>query len=175
MVNAIEIRDTRADDLSGIEALYPITFPDEDLLPLVRELMDGRSLVLSLAGLVGETVVAHGIFSPCGIAGTTRAVALLGPLAVTPDWQGRGIGGKIIRHGLQRLKGDGVDRVFVLGDPAYYGRFGFQPDYLVAPPYSLPEEWRVAWQSVSLIDDVPNSRGTLSVPRPWMQPALWEA
>jgi hypothetical protein len=67
MVNAIEIRDTRADDLSGIEALYPITFPDEDLLPLVRELMDGRSLVLSLAGLVGETVVAMAFSRPVAL------------------------------------------------------------------------------------------------------------
>ena len=63
--------------------------------------------------------------------------------------------------------------VCVLGDPAYYGRFGFEPDDRVAPPYPLPQEWRSAWQSLSLCGNDRPARGTLSVPPPWRQPALW--
>ena len=45
-----------------------------------------------------------------------------------------------------------MTHVYVLGDPAYYGRSGFIPEPAIAPPYALPEEWRDAWQSLSLGD-----------------------
>lgn len=59
----------------------------------------------------------------------------------------------------------GTARVYVLGDPAYYSRFGFEPDVNVRPPYPLPGEWRGAWQSLSLCDDAPPLHGTLSLPQ----------
>jgi putative acetyltransferase len=169
----IEVRESLPDDIASIEALYPDAFPDEDLLPLVRELLSRDPIVVSLVGLADRALVGHVIFTACSIAGRTDKVALLGPLAVAPDWQRQGIGGALIREGFQRLTSDGVSQVYVLGDPAYYGRFGFEPENSVTPPYPLPEKWRRAWQSTSLCGAKPPLHGALSVPQPWRQPALW--
>ena len=49
----------------------------------------------------------------------------LAPLAVLPEWQRRGIGAWLVELGLETLRGQGVPAAAVLGDPAYYGRFGF--------------------------------------------------
>jgi putative acetyltransferase len=78
-----------------------------------------------------------------------------------------------VRAGLERMRGAGVARALVLGDPAYYGRFGFAPDRAIAPPYELPAAWQDAWQSLALDDDAPPLAGTLTVPPPWRHPALW--
>lgn len=169
----VEIRESSAGDFPSIEKLYRDAFPDEDLLPIVHELLETASGVLSLVAIDDGVLSGHGVFSACTIVETNDAAALLGPLAVVPSRQRQGIGRKIIDAGLQRLRADGVHLVYVLGDPDYYGRSGFAPERGIAPPYALPEEWRDAWQSINL-EDVPSSGpGTLSVPEPWRQPALW--
>ena len=113
------------------------------------------------------------MFTLCGLAGSSFRAALLGPLAVAPAWQRQGIGSAIVRAGLQRLKDADVDLVCVLGDPAYYGRFGFVPETLVEPPFSLPAEWGGAWQSHYLGDTTVSGSGKLTVPPQWLQPAVW--
>ena len=99
--------------------------------------------------------------------------ALLGPLAVAPAWQRRGIGSAIVDVGLQRLMNEDVGVVCVLGDPAYYSRLGFAKDTLIEPPFPLPDEWRDAWQSQYLDDTSAPCSGELAVPPLWLQPALW--
>ena len=173
MADKLDIRDSLPDDVTSIEALYPDAFPDEDLLPLLRDLLREEPVVLSLVGIVDSALVGHVIFTTCGIAGRADTVALLGPLAVAPAWQRQGIGSALVHAGLRRLDAAGTSHVYVLGDPAYYKRLGFAPDDDVAPPYPLPEEWRGAWQSLSLRGDQPPLHGTLSVPQPWRQRALW--
>lgn len=173
MIDEIKVRESLPSDIASIETLYPDAFPDEDLLPLVRELLSAEPNVLSLVGLADRALVGHVIFTICGIAGRTDKVALLGPLAVAPNRQRQGIGGALVREGFRRLKRNGVTQVYVLGDPAYYGHFGFEPDNGVTPPFPLPEEWSRAWQSVSLHGAEPPLHGALSVPRPWLQSALW--
>ena len=74
---------------------------------------------------------------------------------------------------MQRLEKNGPRHVYVLGDPAYYGRFGFRAESDVAPPYPLPAEWRGAWQSLTLGRDTPTLQGSLRVPPPWRRPELW--
>ncbi|MDP6573225.1 MAG: N-acetyltransferase [Rhodospirillales bacterium] len=173
MIDKIEIRESLPNDVILIEKLYPNAFPDEDLLPLVRELLREEPIVLSLVGIADKALVGHVIFTTCSIAGRTDRVALLGPVAVAPAWQRQGIGSAIVRAGLRRLENASMNQVYVLGDPAYYRRFGFEPDDGVTPPYPLPEEWRGAWQSLSLRSSKPHLYGDLSVPQPWRQHALW--
>ncbi len=173
MTEHIEIRETRPDDAAAIETLYPDAFPDEDLLPVVTALHEEDSGVLSLVAMVNDAVVGNVIFTICGIEGRSEKTALLGPLAVASAKQGQGVGTAIVQAGLQRLKDSGVSHVFVLGDPAYYRRFGFEREDGVAPPYPLPEEWDGAWQSLSPGDGNPDLRGRLSVPGPWCREALW--
>lgn len=173
MTCELEIRESGAGDRCAIEALYPEVFPQEDLLPLVRALLNEGADVHSLVALVDNAVAGHAVFTRCRVAGSDAAVALLGPVAVLPRMQKRGIGSALIRDGLTRLETEGAAEVYVLGDPAYYGRFGFAPERQVVPPYDLPEEWRDAWQSVRLGGALASVGGRLTVPRPWRDPALW--
>jgi len=169
----MDIRESGAGDRGAIDALYPEVFPQEDLLPLVRALLNEGAAVLSLVALIDEAPVGHGIFTRCRIEGSDASVALLGPVAVVPGMQKRGIGSALIRDGFRRLETEGVAQVYVLGDPAYYRRVGFAPERHVAPPYALPEKWRDAWQSVRLGGALASVGGRLTVPRPWRDPALW--
>jgi putative acetyltransferase len=79
----------------------------------------------------------------------------------------------MVKAGLTLMENAGVNHVFVLGDPAYYGRFGFEPDDGVMPPYQLPDEWRGAWQSLSLNQNKISLLGKLVVTKPWRQKTLW--
>lgn len=173
MTDRIEVRESQPSDLAAIETLYPDAFPDEDLLPVVRDLLKEDAIVLSLVAMADGALAGHVVFTECGLAGRPDKVALLGPLAVASARQRRGIGSALVRAGLQHLEAAGTSQVYVLGDPAYYGRFGFESDDGVAPPYPLPEEWQGAWQSLGLGGNKPPLQGELSVPRPWRQAALW--
>ena len=173
LMHDIEIRPSRPEDLASIEKLYPAAFPDEDLLPLVRHLLAEEPGIVSLVAKAGGEIAGHILFTPCAITDSEAGAALLAPLAVAPEWQRKGIGSALIRDGLSRLKRDGVAHVYVLGDPAYYGRSGFKPETDVAPPYPLPAEYRDAWQSLGLGSAPLPGHGTLVLPKVWMQPALW--
>jgi putative acetyltransferase len=173
MIDGIVVRESLPSDIASIETLYADAFPEEDLRPLVRELLSQEPMVLSLVGHAHRALVGHVIFSACGIVGRSDRVALLGPLAVAPNAQRRGLGGALLQDGLERLKRDDVIQVYVLGDPGYYGRFGFQPETGAMPPYPLPEEYNGAWQSIRLRVDKPLPSGTLSLPPSWLRPALW--
>ena len=171
--NALDIRRSQQADIPAIETLYPAAFPDEDLLPLVRELLPDSENVLSLVATIESELVGHAVFTRCGVEGSHGVASLLGPVAVLPGRQKQGIGSALIRAGLEQLDEQGTELVCVLGDPEYYGRFGFTPDALLEPPYRLPAEWADAWQSQYLGRPGQPRRGILAVPKQWLQPALW--
>jgi putative acetyltransferase len=173
MSEKLEIRESRRDDSAAIESLYLEAFPDENLLPLVRDLLSDMVVAISLVGTIDTRIAGNAIFTKCGVVENTVNAALLGPLAVAPAWQRQGIGSAIVRAGLRRLKDEKINRVFVLGDPAYYGRLGFLPESLVEPPFPLPAEWDGAWQSQNLGETASARAGKLLVPPQWLQPALW--
>lgn len=169
------IRGSVPIDWPMIEALYRSAFPNEDLLPLVHALLREPGKVLSLAATIGPALAGHAMFTACAVTGSDDRAALLGPLAVIPRWQRRGVGSALVSAGLKRLRRDRITRVYVLGDPAYYGRLGFSPagDTGAGPPYPLPRPWRSAWQAMALDGTAPPSWCALRVPRPWRSPALW--
>lgn len=173
MSNKLEVRESRREELAAIEALYPEAFPDEDLVPLVRDLLHDAAIAMSLVGTIDSQIVGHTIFTKCGVAGSSTRAALLGPLVVAPAWQKQGIGSAIVHAGFQRLDDADVSLVCVLGDPAYYRRLGFSKEALVEPPFRLPPEWSGAWQSRYLDDNAVQCSGKLSVPPQWLRPALW--
>jgi putative acetyltransferase len=173
MIEKLEIREIEPGDLPAIESLYPKAFPDEDLLPVVRQLIGDTSIVMSLVATIDSQVTGHVIFTKCRVDGGDEKVSLLAPLAVLPEFQSQGIGSAIVRDGLQRLTQAGISQVFVLGDPAYYSRFGFAPESSVEPPFPMPDEWTEAWQSLNLAGAPLPGPGKLSVPSPWCHPDLW--
>ena len=74
-----------------------------------------------------------------------QEVFMLAPVAVCRERQREGIGQALIRHGLKDLDGRGVEFVITYGDPAFYGKVGFQPvsPSTIRPPFNLtqPEGW----------------------------------
>jgi putative acetyltransferase len=70
---------------------------------------------------------------------------ILAPVAVHPDYQGKGIGQKLIRYGIGQLRENGVELAFTYGDPDFYSKVGFRPiaEDLVRAPLELsqPEGW----------------------------------
>lgn len=167
-----QVRLSRPDDLEQLDALYPLAFPEEDLLAIMHALV-GRDDVVSLVAMHGAAVVGHIAFSQCSLAGKQAKLSLLGPLGVHPTYQKAGFGSALINEGFKRLTAQGFAKVMVLGDPNYYGRFGFKADASVQPPYPLPSEWSGAWQGKELDETGGALAGKLLVSEPWQNPALW--
>lgn len=111
---------------------------------IVDALRRSGRLALSLVASEGGLPVGHVAFSPVRIGeGDDDGAAgwfALGPISVAPDRQRRGIGAALIREGLQRLRAQGAAGVVLLGEAAYYGRFGFAADPAVHYP-DAPAEY----------------------------------
>jgi putative acetyltransferase len=85
--------------------------------------------------------VGHILFTPAkvrGESGTVRAMAL-GPMAVLPEHQNRGIGSELVTAGLDLLRSMGERVVFVVGHREYYPRFGFEPAAPMGLHYKSPD------------------------------------
>ena len=140
-------------------------------VPLVRQLLREPHAVTSLVAMAEDRLVGHIAFTECSVG--ARPVALLGPLAVAPAHQRRGIGAGLIERGFERMRSLGMVRVLVLGDPGYYARFGFAREDAIAPPHELPPEWDGAWQSITFDRPAEPVRGELVVPEAWRPRELW--
>ncbi len=173
MIQNLQIRKSCSKDMPSIRALYTKAFPDEDLLPLIGELLDNRDDILSLVGIINSSIISHVAFTICDIEATPHKVALLAPLCVTSSHQKNGIGIAIVKNGFEQIKAQQITCALVLGDPTYYSRLGFTTEKLISPPYPLPEEWSEAWQSIQLIKNTDSPNGKLHVPAPWRRPELW--
>ncbi len=170
------LRLAESGDQPAIESIYPLAFPDEDLVPLLRDLWREPETILSLVAVSDGALVGHILFTRCNLATGATPMALLAPIAVRPDRQSQGIGSALIREGFQRLEEEGVVGVCVLGDPAYYSRFGFEATADIAPPYSPqdpPEQWIGAWRAVALNESLDGLRGRLRLPAAWNHEELW--
>lgn len=116
------IRAERADDREAVRAVTAAAFESVAEADLVERLhADGDAEIALVAEAEGR-LVGHILFSR--MAAPFRALGLA-PVSVAPERQGNGIGSALIRAGLARAREQGWEAVFVLGDPAYYGRFGF--------------------------------------------------
>jgi putative acetyltransferase len=173
MPEKLEIRKSVPTDFCGVESLYKEAFPDEDLLPLVRELVPDDTATLSIVTEIDSKIVGHVIFTMCGVKEKPVNAALLGPLAVSPAWQRRGIGSALVRAGLRQLKLNDIQLVCVLGDPAFYRRLGFVSENRVLPPFRLPPEYDGAWQSLNIGNESELPTGELSLPVQWLRRSLW--
>jgi putative acetyltransferase len=126
----IAVRDERPGDEPGVAAVVYAAFERSDEAQLVEALRADASWVLSLVAETTEAdepsrIVGHICFTRAHVDG--QPVLALAPLAVQPDLHGRGIGTTLVEAGLAQAREAGETCVIVLGDPAYYGRFGFRP------------------------------------------------
>ena len=124
----IIVRLEQAGDVAPVRAVLAGAFGRPDEADLVDRLRANQELVLALVAEVDNRgIVGHIGFSRLAVDTASRSVpaAGLAPLAVAADVRRRGVGSALVRGGLALLAKHGERVVFVLGDPAYYGRFGF--------------------------------------------------
>lgn len=135
------ISPERPDDWWEVEALYDLCFaPGREALSSYR-LRDDVPPVAGLSMVVRDNtgVVAGAIrFWPVHVA--DHDALLLGPVAVHPTHQGEGLGGFLIREGVEAGRNQGWHRVMLVGDAPYYSRFGFtRLEGVEMPPPTNPD------------------------------------
>ncbi|WP_315135585.1 N-acetyltransferase [Achromobacter marplatensis] len=123
---------------------------------ITNALREAGALSLSLVARVDGGIAGHIAFSPVQVSDGSAHWYGLGPVAVLPGMQGRGIGAALIREGLGRLKAMGAAGCVVVGEPSYYARFGFAPmpaltypgvppAYFMAQVFTRPAQGQVAY------------------------------
>lgn len=121
----------------AIRSLLLAAFPTAVEADLVDRLRRDGDIAISLVATSDGSVMGYVALSR--MTAPTKALGL-GPLAVAASHQRQGIGGSLIRTGITQAEGGGLETIFVLGDPAYYGRFGFSLSAAEAfdSPYAGP-------------------------------------
>ncbi|MFD0936100.1 GNAT family N-acetyltransferase [Methylobacterium trifolii] len=127
------LRPETASDTLAIRALVSAAFHDAPHATgteadIVDTLRDDGALTISPVCTVADEVVGHVAFSPVVVGCAAEGWFGLGPVAVQPEYRGQGIGQRLIEAGLGSLRERGAGGCVVLGDPAYYRRFGFAAD-----------------------------------------------
>ncbi|WP_299151597.1 N-acetyltransferase [uncultured Tateyamaria sp.] len=125
------IRDERPEEINAIydltqTAFAPMSYSDGSEGGIIDALRADNALTLSLVAIEGDEIIGHVAFSQVMVDGQDGPWFGLGPVAVAPAHQCQGVGSALIRTGLERLKGMDAACVFLLGNPDYYARFGFQ-------------------------------------------------
>jgi putative acetyltransferase len=124
------VRTETAEDHAAIRHVNEAAFGTGEEADLVEALREEGVVLLSAVAIVDDEIVGHVLFSRMSIdtaAGSVDAVALA-PVAVIPARQRQGIGGQLIRYGLDGLREAGERIVIVVGHAAYYPRFGFSSE-----------------------------------------------
>lgn len=132
MQDDVLIRDETPADLPAITDVTVAAFRTVDVSGqtehfIIDALRAAGALTLSLVAEREGRVVGHIAFSPVTVSDGTPEWYGLGPVAVEPGLQGRGIGGALIGEGLRRLTDRGARGCCLVGHPEYYPRFGFAP------------------------------------------------
>lgn len=137
------IREALDSDINDVLFVERVAFGYDKEAKLVRSLLNDATL-LSLLAFKDKQAVGHILFTSAHLSETKSIAtsAILAPLAIVPDAQKQGIGGKLIERGLHLLAKSGVELVFVLGHPEYYPRYGFKPVGQLGfeAPYPIPDQ-----------------------------------
>jgi putative acetyltransferase len=131
-----------AEERSVIHSINEAAFGCLDEADLVDRLRTEGVVLASLVAEMPEKIVGHILFSRMSIetaGGSVWAVALA-PMAVLPEHQRQGIGGRLILHGLNLLRERGERIVIVVGHPEYYPRFGFSSEKALSLESPFPRD-----------------------------------
>ena len=133
----IAIRDEQPGDIDAVRAVNQRAFGQEQEAAIVDALRANGAVMLSLVATVDGVIAGHILFSP--IHAGSLVGAALAPMAVAPEFQRQGLGGRLVTAGIRRLAAEGIPLVIVLGHATFYPRFGFKP----ASMYGITCEWDV--------------------------------
>lgn len=144
------IRKEEKEDEQAITGLLKIAFADhphsqqtEHLI--VQELRKANALTLAYVAVSDDgKVIGYIAFSHVEIGDYSQNWYGLGPIAVLPEEQHKGVGSELMKHGLQALEALGAKGCVLVGDPEYYGRFGFS-SYAGLEVENIPQEYVLAY------------------------------
>jgi predicted N-acetyltransferase YhbS len=129
----VSILTERPADAAAREALLDAAYGPSRFTKTSERLREGRLPAEQLAFVAVERGRVIGTVRLWHIwAGSGRVALLLGPLAVHPDCRNRGIGSMLMRHAIGAARRLGHGAVLLVGDAAFYGRFGFVADKTAA-------------------------------------------
>ncbi|MHA6288120.1 GNAT family N-acetyltransferase [Maricaulis sp. CAU 1757] len=126
----MQIRAADEDDHDGIDRLLKAAFPGPTEARLVTSLRAADADTLELVADSDGQIVGEVMISPVSAVSafiTIRHGLGLGPLAVLPDYRGRGIGSALVEAALDYLRPLGAPWCVLVGEPDFYARFGFEP------------------------------------------------
>lgn len=106
---------------------------------------------MSLVAEEEGEIVGHVAISPVSISDGASGWYGLGPISVSPELQRQGVGSRLMKEVLLRLKGMGASGCVLVGDPAFYSRFGFKPEPTLVLP-DIPPEY---FQAMSFVQPLP--------------------
>ena len=139
----VQIRAERPEDLQGIRRVNEAAFGTRTEADLVDALRARAVSVVSLVADVDGEVTGHLLLSPVTLSSDPELLVFgLAPMAVLPECQRQGIGGALVRAGLDAARQTGAAAVCVLGHAEYYPRFGFAPAsrFRIGSEYDVPDE-----------------------------------
>ncbi|PAA22128.1 MULTISPECIES: GNAT family N-acetyltransferase [Pseudomonas] len=150
------IRNEQSQDIEAISRLTEAAFRNEEYSShtehfIVNALRRTGQLSISLVAAEHDEILGHVAISPVSISSGVTGWYGLGPISVRPDRQGKGIGSALMKAALQQLRQQGAAGCVVLGDPAYYGRFGFKAH----PGLELPDVPPEYFQALSFTGELP--------------------
>lgn len=135
------LRPEKPDDADSIRRIHELAFGQPDEARLVEALARDGDVVLSLvAADAGDKAIGHLLFTRISAPAELGLVVALAPLAVLPDYHRQGAGSALVQAAHEQLQSQGVSLSVVLGDPAYYTRFGYSVELAqkLKCPYSGP-------------------------------------
>lgn len=124
----IIIRPEQPEDIQAIYEIETAAFQRAGEADLVNKLRDNDAIWLSLVATLDNQIVGHALYSfvTVGDEESPPQFPALGPIAVAPEHQGKGIGGALIQAGTSAIQSAGYGLTFLVGHPTYYPRFAYQ-------------------------------------------------
>jgi len=169
----IIIRQELKEDSEKIKEINDQAFEQEDESRLVNKLREKDQFMpeLSLIAEIDKKLVGHILFYPVRIkyAHGEHTTLSLGPMAVIPEYQKKGIGGKLIIEGLKRAKDFGFRSVIVVGHPEYYPKFGFTKasNWDLKVPFEVRDEVFMALEIIK--GELQDKPGIIEYPKEFLE------
>lgn len=138
----LRIHPESAADQAAVRAVNIAAFETPAEADLVDALRTKAIQLVSLVAEVAGETAGHILFSPVSLAECPQVKLMgLGPMAVAPRHQRKGIGSSLVREGLSHCKQLGYQAVVVIGHAEYYPRFGFVPaaKFAIRSEFDVPE------------------------------------
>lgn len=161
------IRLEKPEDFVSVRNVNERAFEQPQEADLVDALRRRGAVSLSLVAVLDDDIVGHILFSPVAVesSGSSFEAVAIGPMAVIPSHQNKGIGSSLVRKGLEQCSRDGHEVVVVLGHPEFYPRFGFETaiSYGVKCEFEVPDE---AFMIIELKKGALSGRGGIVIYQP---------